>query len=93
MYADRRDFLAILPSHATRASRSLRARLAFASVPLKYAKNITPVLPAINSPGLLLLLLLVIFIFIIIIAGYFRPRLKYDRGVLPVIDYSMRPSP
>ena len=39
-------FLAILPSHATRASRSPRARLAFASVPLKYAK-ITPVLQAI----------------------------------------------
>ena len=34
-----RDFLAILPSHATSASRSPRARLAFASVPLKYAKN------------------------------------------------------
>ena len=38
-YGDRRDFLAILPSHATRASLSPRARLAFASVLLKYAKN------------------------------------------------------
>ena len=33
------DFLANLPSHATRGSRSLRACLAFAPVPLKYAKH------------------------------------------------------
>ena len=38
-----KQWVAILPSHATHASRSPRARLAFASVPLKYAKN-TPVL-------------------------------------------------
>ena len=38
-FAKKSDFLANLPSHATRASRSPRACLAFAPVPLKYAKN------------------------------------------------------
>ena len=36
----RSNFLAILPSHATRVSRSPRALLAFASVPQKYAKKL-----------------------------------------------------
>ena len=37
-YDDRRDFLAFLPWHATRASRLPRFRLASASVRLKYVK-------------------------------------------------------
>ena len=38
-YRDRQDFLVLLPLWTTRASRSPRARLPFASVRLKYAKN------------------------------------------------------
>ena len=38
-YADKRDFFEMLPSHPSRASRSSRVCLDFASAPLKYTKN------------------------------------------------------